>query len=581
MRQKSCFLSLAGFSLAMQMAVPAMDSHAQSSIRNPDGPMLRTQTSLVLVDVVVTEKDKPVTGLTKDRFHIFEDRREQHINFKEDHFPPPSGVAHSPRVLPSHIFTNIPDTPAGVAVNVLLLDGLNTSGADQMEVRRQMLAYMSKLDSGTSLAVFTLTSRLRMVQGFTSDVAELTRAVQKSPMLAQTSSATDLSAEEVPNVQINNIPVTVQSTARAEAMKQFQADTHSFQTDMRVQITLEAFRELARYLSAIPGRKNLIWFSGSFPLQIQPELNASLKNKFAGTRDYGEKIRETSSLLATSRVAVYPVDARGLMGLPVADASRDTNPDIAKTLAQTYAEQDSMLQIAQSTGGKAYLNSNGLKEAVADAIAAGSSYYTLGYAPSNKNFHGEFRHLKVRVDGTSAKLGYRTGYYADSPDKPDSHSGQQTDLLAASALRGAPPSTQILFKAYVLPANDILFKNAEQYKGSTGELTTKLKPPLRRERIEFTIDPRGLSFEKQADGRRSATVEFAVLAYDEEGKRVNYIDKAFQIAFTRQRYAEITTSGWTSQMFIDVPKVPIVLRLVVHDMTSQRTGSVEVPLAIE
>jgi hypothetical protein len=66
-------------------------------------------------------------------------------------------------------------------------------------------------------------------------------------------------------------------------MQQFQADIAAYQTDQRVQMTMDALRQLARYLSAIPGRKNLIWFSGSFPISLDPDV--TLQNPFQAMRD--------------------------------------------------------------------------------------------------------------------------------------------------------------------------------------------------------------------------------------------------------------------------------------------------------
>ena len=67
---------------------------------------------------------------------------------------------------------------------------------------------------------------------------------------------------------------------------------------------------LAHYLSGFPGRKNLIWFSGSFPFSVLP--NADIPDPFAVMGDLSEEFRDTTSLLTRSQVAVYPVDARGL-----------------------------------------------------------------------------------------------------------------------------------------------------------------------------------------------------------------------------------------------------------------------------
>jgi hypothetical protein len=68
-----------------------------------------------------------------------------------------------------------PDT--GV-VNVLLLDALNTPMVNQAEARRQMIQYLATIKPGTSLAIFTLSSQLRLVEGFTTDAARLTKVLK-------------------------------------------------------------------------------------------------------------------------------------------------------------------------------------------------------------------------------------------------------------------------------------------------------------------------------------------------------------------------------------------------------------------
>src|ERR1022692_2546304 len=83
---------------------------------------------------------------------------------------------------------------------------------------------------------------------------------------------------------------------------------------MRVQYTLNGFDLLARYLVGIPGRKNVIWFSGSFPLNIEPNVNEQDPNDSVVRND--EEVRKTDNLLTRAQVAVYPVDARGVMTDP-------------------------------------------------------------------------------------------------------------------------------------------------------------------------------------------------------------------------------------------------------------------------
>jgi VWFA-related protein len=582
---------LAGLFLASQSLAQAQNTDAPTPDTEPPAPLLRADTTVVLVDVVATEKDKPLAGLTRNQFHVYEGGREQRITFFEEKRPAPPGQARLPHLLPPHIYTNILDALPGTPVNVLLLDGLNTMGPDQMEVRRQMLAYLTKLDPGTTMAVFTLTSRLRMVQGFTSDLAQLKHAVEKVNMQAQaTPAGINTPEDETPSVQ--NPHASAQENAIiADAMKQFEAEIKAAQMDVRVRITLDALRQLAHYLDGLPGRKNLIWFSGSFPSQIASDLSGS--NTSSGVRNYSNDMRETGDMLEAARVSVYPVDTRGLvaepdmMSAPTGNMSEDTVAHIqqsqinSQAMSSPFLEQQTMQELAESTGGRAYFNTNGLKEAVADAVSQGSNYYTLLYVPQDKNFHGEFRRIKVKVDAPNTKLAYRTGYFADPQNKPSQHHEKQETLTAAASMMGAPPTTEVLFKALVLPADDPQFKNIKLESKPVGELATSLKGPVRRERVDLTIDPHGLSFKKADSGRCGITVEFAVLAYDSDGKRVNYVDKQFQIAFTPERLSYIMANGYTARIFIDVPRDDVSLRLVVHDLNAQRTGSLEVPLGAE
>jgi hypothetical protein len=68
-------------------------------------------------------------------------------------------------------------------------------------------------------------------------------------------------------------------------------------------------KQLALYLGDLPGRKNVIWFSASFPLGLTPKTPLGV----IGLRGYEAELQQISDLLTASRVAVYPVDARGLI----------------------------------------------------------------------------------------------------------------------------------------------------------------------------------------------------------------------------------------------------------------------------
>src|SRR5277367_6170088 len=134
---------------------------------------IKSSVRLVLVDVVVTNgKGEAVTGLHKDDFQILEDGKPQTIStFDEHHGVPPTQIKLP--TLPPHVSTNFPVTQTADSVNVLLLDALNTPSRDQTYVHTQMLKYLKAIPPGTRVAIFTLASRLRMLQGVTTDSSEL------------------------------------------------------------------------------------------------------------------------------------------------------------------------------------------------------------------------------------------------------------------------------------------------------------------------------------------------------------------------------------------------------------------------
>lgn len=240
---------------------------AQSQNTASSAPAIRANSSLVLVDVVVTDHDKPVHGLDRSRFHIFEDGSEQSLFSFDEHQPagaPPAFLASA--ALPPNTYTNLPAYPESSAVNVLLLDALNTPLGDQMRVRRKMIDYLGSVKPGTTMAIFTLSTQLRIVTQFTSDPAALVSLLRKPKTNTQQSPLQDTpSSSDLDNNQVNavaagqpaapspasNIGASNPGSQASSPMnavttlQQFQADQIAGQINARMHITLQAMRQLA------------------------------------------------------------------------------------------------------------------------------------------------------------------------------------------------------------------------------------------------------------------------------------------------------------------------------------------------
>ncbi|HEX4067445.1 MAG TPA: VWA domain-containing protein [Acidobacteriaceae bacterium] len=588
-----------------QMGTPAAGQSGASQEQVPE--VFRANANLVLVDVVVTDNGSAVHGLKAGDFEVLEDGRAQTVSAFEEHRATDSlKVANAPDV-PAHTYSNAPIYSVPSAVNVLLLDALNTPLSDQLYVRRRMIRYLRSVPPGTRIAVFTLGSRLRIVEGFTGDSSVIEKALSEGAGRPEKSPIMDPIFDQQMQLMAwlaDSAGANVQAVA---AMNQFAADTKSYEADMRIDITIQAMEEIARYLTTIPGRKNLLWFTGSVPITINPD--ASQTDPTSQMRDYGARVSKLAQLLALARVAVYPIDARGLLNVPSTDAGNNQmNPGIltetmngrpvatalpttsevvqqsdVQFLQENFAEHSLMDQLATGTGGKAFYNTNGVGHALEEAMENGANYYTLGYAPDNRNYNGAFRKIEIRLKEGHGTLQYRQGYYGDDPAQAGKLMPGRLSPLIAAMQHGVLPQSQVLFQVRVLPASDPAVKDEKISAQPAGALAASLKPPLSRYVADYTIDPRGFEFRTLPDGRQHREIELTQVAYDAEGLRLNFTDGGFGIDTAP---IEDSGSDWNGKQSIhmhqeiDLPAGKVFLRVGVHDLLSGRIGTLEIPVKV-
>jgi hypothetical protein len=97
--------------------------------------------------------------------------------------------------------------------------------------------------------------------------------------------------------------------------------------------------------------------------------------------------------------------------------------------------QDTLYALAVDTGGKAFLDNNDLSMGVVQAQKDIASYYIIGYYSGNVALDGKYRRIKVQVNGNlSAKLDYRTGYFASKQFKQFNSSDRERQLEEALML---------------------------------------------------------------------------------------------------------------------------------------------------
>jgi VWFA-related protein len=562
-------------------------------------PTIKARARLVLVDVTVTdEKGEPVPGLKKEAFEVIEDGKPQKISAFEEHKgASPKQIKLPP--MPPDVYTNFPVVQAADAVNIILLDALNTPSTDQHYVHLQMLKYLQKIPPHTRTAIFTLASRLTMLQGITTDSSRLLAALNSekattrpSPLRASTvekeasQSRVDFMTAESPTSGSTNQNLAQAAVDPLNATKQFLNDTELYATDSRVGMTLEALQQLGRYLADIPGRKNVIWFSGSFPAGIVP--NSELTDPFRSVENYKEEIRRTTDLLTAAQVALYPVAAEGL----VSDSAFQVNNSKISEKRGNVAMQDmiqesrtaamdldashaSMEQLAKDTGGQAFYNTNGLGDALSRVVRNGSHFYTLAYSPSNGNMDGKYRHIQVQLASGKGSLAYRRGYYADDASAAlDAGQKQKANPLLQFMGRNLPDYSQIVFKILVKPTSPQPPADAKRI-GSNLEM----KGPFTRYGIDFAVAVDDLKLDSGADGLRTGLMEVMLVAYDAEGRPVNLVVQRSELRIPEKEYANVQRGGLQIHKEIDIPTGATFLRSGIYDLKSNSVGTLGVAVA--
>jgi VWFA-related protein len=482
-------------------------------------------------------------------------------------------------------------------------------------VRDQVLKYLKDVPPGTRIAIFSLTTELKLLQGFTTN-PELLRALVEgkkgnqgaSPLMNNAMEGDQPGADDpmydMDADMLGNDPSAAMILAN---LQQFEVELQSFQLQLRARYTLDALNQLARYMSSLPGRKNLIWFSGSFPVNILPDPDlvqasmtstatsgAFIPDPFAGVASMEDEFRQTVDLLARSQVAVYPIDARGLMVAPMFSATQsgstmNRKPNgfanaNTKFFQQTSEEHGTMEQMAQATGGKAFVNTNGLKEAVEKAIEAGSNYYTIAYTPTNRTWNGDYRKIQVKLDRSGVTLAYRRGYFADDPNAPGNHNQAQNpkpdpnqySALRAAMLHGGPDPTELIFAASVRAAAT----DTETALVPGNQTGKRVSGPYRRFAVTFAANPKEVTWTTTPDGAHRCTLEFMTIVYDSDGAQINAQFNGIRAAVPDARFASFQSSNLKYVQQISVPvKGEYYLRIGIRDDASDHVGAVELPVA--
>lgn len=549
----------AGLLVLLMSALGIAESSAQEPPAGQAPVVLRATTRLVQVNVIVHDKHgERVEGLKKEDFTVLDQGKEQQIaTFSANSAGPRENVS-TPQLAPN-VFSNRGGSASANpgSVTVILFDALNTAIQDQFYARQQVLKFLRQVQPQDHVAIYVLTSKIIVLNEFTQDATSLLKAIQKfggysSPQ--QDAANPNPNAADLSTFAANSPEASVTASRLQDFLNAADGKISDFANINRAETTTSAIEAIANHVARIPGRKNLVWVSASFPISIGFD-GQTLSSPGREQRIFTDEIEHATRALNQANMAIYPVDARGLMTAAHYSAMNSSRFDPrlpSKDLGPDQNTFDTMIVLADRTGGKAFYNTNDIEGAVEQAITDGQYTYTLGFYPTHGKWDGKFHELKVHVNGKGLTLRHRKGYFA----LPDAPGGAEENKAALDAAIASPVEWTNLNLEVALKSVDLAAHTVD---------------------VQVGLDTHELSLMSK-DGRWNDTL---YVLFDQLGpgdKVITSEKETFGMNFKPETYERLLKIGTKFSGRLALSPDVVNLRVIAQDTGSGAIGTLTIPI---
>ena len=499
----------------------------QPARQSPPGPVLRTNTYVVEVSVVGTQADGAVAGgLDPSSIRAWDNGVPQTIASFEK--IPPAGGERAAAPAPS-FFSNrrAPQQPNQV-LTILLLDALNTQWSDQIFARQAVMKVLEQRAPEERVAVFVLGNTLRVVHDFSSDRASLLRKLNL--YWGELAYGQDFDPSETEPLPPNGMRDPGLNSAGLPPR------LAALVGGNKILDGLHALEALANYVKDAPGRKDLIWVTGGFPLSIGLPSGGSQSPssgaRSADPRSFGTEFARVVQVLNAADVSVYPIDARGVPA--------------------QFGNIATMKEFASRTGGVAYYGRNDLDRGIRRALDEEREVYFLSYTPRPFTEDGSFHRIRVETAQRGVRLRYRQGYYAPG-------------LRSTEKVRPADRLREAVYSP--IAVSEIGLDARLEPDASAG---ADLQLVLRIDGADLDLVPK--------EGKWSGEVTLIVVQTDLAGAPLGGLRQIGQLNLSQDSVQRMLGGGWMHS--ISVPRRPNAawLRIGLLDEGSGRVGSIKIPL---
>ena len=549
----------------------------------PSGQRFRSGIDLVTVDVVVLDRDgQPVPGLTRAEFTVLEDGRPQAItDFQSIELPLPDAARdlESPRppaarrLSSNQLATNrLPGRSL-----VLVFDDLNLTrqqGAETKAAIRRFLA--TGVTSQDAVSLVTTSGGGWFHARTPAGLAQLTALLDRH----EGKFVYDTSAERMTDFEAMRVHIFQDMIVAARIRRRFESyrvagleptTVPNARDDMptigetpgnvgvvepyiesraaaaysaavaRNRVVMRVLERAVEALGTMRGRKSVMLFSKGFIHDQE-------------TRGF----RTVSEAARRANVAIYFIDARGLVATTSNFTASEGSPTDARDLGAVFADialdAEGAVSVAEDSGGFAIRDTNDLAAGLDRISRESRTYYLLGYAPENTRADGRFRRLEVKVSRKGLRVRARRGYFA--PDAAEPRRDNVGDL-----------------DPEVLQALDAPRDLADLPVRATALVFDRATDDAARVIVAADVDPGPFQLEPDAD-RFTGIVEYAIAATHLETGRVFRFEQTTELNLRPETRRRLEITWYTLARELTLPAGAYQARIVVRDRNSGRIGSV-------
>ena len=511
----------------------------------------KVEINYVEVDAIVTDaRGHLVRDLTKDDFQLLEDGKPQAVSvFSLVDIPVERAERplFRPTAIEPDVRTNARDFDGRIFV--LVLDDLHTSALRSTLVRNAARQFVERYVGANDLAAVLHTSgRTDAAQDFTSSRSLLEGAIDR------------FMGRKLRSATLGMIDQYYMNRGTPNASDRL-TDPEGFQRGYNAQSVLRTLTSLADWMGGIRGRrKSVVLFSEG----IDYDIGNPFDNPYASS--IIEDTQRVIGAATRNNVSIYSVDPRGLTSLAdeaieIQSIPIDNTISTTALLNELRIAQDSLRVLADETGGFAAVNSNDFGPAFSRILEENSTYYVLGYYPTNEQRDGRFRRLEVRVKRPGVEVKARKGYVAPKgrPDRRTTEAAEGTSAALRAALDSPVPISGLTLSTFAAP-----------FKGEGKDVS-----------VLVGIEVPGTDFAfAERNGRFVDSLELSLIAVDQSGKVKGGARNSAKLDLRPQTHALLMQHGVRFTSRVSVPPGRYQFRIAAREENAGRTGSVMYDLVV-